>query len=54
MTSDERFDRLADAIERVADASNQRLGSLERAHLGLVAQVGILADITRGVEQWWC
>lgn len=50
MTSDERFDRLADAIERVADASNQRLGSLERAHLGLVAQVGILADITRGVE----
>ncbi|MEN9205620.1 MAG: hypothetical protein Q6K70_07420 [Thermostichales cyanobacterium DRC_bins_46] len=49
MSDEEKFDRLAAAIERMATAVDQRLGSLERAHLGLVAQVGILADITRQV-----
>lgn len=51
MTDDERFDRLAIAIERVADAStagiqslDRRYDRLEQAHLGLTAQVGLLAD----------
>jgi hypothetical protein len=51
MTDEERFDRLAAAIERVADASGRAIQRLEQAHLGLVAQVGLLADIIRGVVE---
>ncbi|NJM00515.1 MAG: hypothetical protein HC924_17835 [Synechococcaceae cyanobacterium SM2_3_2] len=54
MTDDERFDRLATAIEQMADsqiATNQRVDQLTQAHLGLVSQVGLLADITRGLAE---
>ena len=49
MTDDEKYDRLAAAVERVADASSTGIHNLEQAHLGLVSQVGLLADITRRV-----
>ena len=49
MTDDEKYDRLVAAVERVADASSTGIHNLEQAHLGLVSQVGLLADITRRV-----
>ncbi|MDX2273540.1 MAG: hypothetical protein NW237_16540 [Cyanobacteriota bacterium] len=54
MTDEEKFDRLAAAIERVADsqiATNGRVDQLTQAHLGLVSQVGILADQVLRVSQ---
>ncbi|MGF1577166.1 MAG: hypothetical protein ACFCU9_14745, partial [Cyanophyceae cyanobacterium] len=43
MTDEERFDKLADAIERVADASSSGIQMLTQAQLATQHQIGLMS-----------